>query len=148
MQQVIVHAFHRLNEEVFSLRDMATHYSSECEVSFEFGVADGVEFNYLDEEELNRLRKGIAEKGLSALDFLCVVRYHVAKKGKRVPLKFDYYMLRFISHDSDLELRIFHQRGIRRVPVENLIIFITRRINEELSRNRLKKLDLKNLQAL
>lgn len=149
MQQTILRALHRLNEQVFGLNDMTTFSSSECEVSFEFGIADGVEFNYLDEEELNRLRKRIVERALPALDFFCVVRYHIKKGEKRVPLKFDYHMLRFIFYDKNsLELRISHQRGIRHVSVGDIIRFITKRINEKFSENRLSPLELKNLQAL
>ena len=149
VQQAILRTLHRLNEQVFSLKDMATFSSSECEVSFEIGIADGIEFNYLDEEELNRFRKGIVKKALPALDFFCVVRYHIKKSGKRVPLKFDYHILRYTFHNKkNLELRVSHQRGIRRVSVENLVTFITKRINEELSQNRLKPLELKSLRAL
>ena len=148
VQQAIFRALHRLNEQVFSLEEMATFSRSECEVSFELGIADGIEFNYLDEEELNRLRKSILKKALPTLDIFCVVRYHIKKNRKRVPLKFDYHMLRFIFYNkNDLELRMSHQRGIRRVSVEDLITFITKRINEDLSQNRLRPLHLKNLQA-
>ncbi len=149
VQQAILGALHKLNEQVFSLRSIATLSSSECEVSFEFGIADGVEFNYLNEEELNRLRGSIVKKALPTLDLFCVVRYHIKKDGKRVPLRFDYHMLRFAFHSkNNLELRISHQRGIQRVSVENLITFITKRINEELSENRLEPLELRSLRAL
>ena len=149
VQHVILRTLHKLNEQVFSLEDIATFSPSQCEVSFEFGIADGIEFSYLDEEELNRLRKGIVKKAPPALDFFCVVRYHIVKNERRVPLKFDYYMLRFIFYNKkNLELRMSHQRGIRRVSVEELITFITKYINEELSQNRLEPLELKNLQAL
>lgn len=118
-------------------------------MSFEFGVADGVEFGYLDAEELDKMQKSIAREVLQAMDFLWVIRYHIIKNGKRVPLKFDYHMLRFIFYNrNNLELRVSHQRGIRRISVENLITFITKRINEELSQNRLRQLVVENLRAL
>ncbi len=149
VQHAILRTLRKLDEQVFSLKDMVTFSSSECEVSFEFGIANGFEFNYLDEEEFNRLRKSMVKKALPALDFFCVVRYHIKKDGKRVPLKFDYYMLRFIFYDKNgLELRMSHQRGVQRVSVEELITFIANRINEELSQNRLKPLELENLRAL
>ena len=149
VQQTIILALHRLNQQVFSLNNIATFSLSECEVSFEFGIANGVEFNYLDEEELNRFQKSIFKKAMPALDFFCVVRYHVKKGGKRVPLKFDYHMLRFIFYNkNNLELRMSHQRGVQRVSVEDLITFITKRINDELSQSRLRPLELKNLRAL
>jgi len=148
-QHAILSTLHKLNEQVFSLKDIATISYSQCEVSFEFGVADGVEFAYLDAEELGKMQKGIAREVLQALDFFCVVRYHIVKDGKRLPLKFDYHMLRFIFYNrNNLELRVSHQRGIRRISVENLITFITKRINEELSQNRSRQLVVKSLRAL
>jgi len=142
-------ALHILNAQVFSLSEMARFASSECEVSFEFGIADGVEFHYLDEEELNRLRKTIVKETLPVLDFFCVVRYHIKKNGKRVPLKFDYYMLRLIfSDERSLELLMSHQRGVQRVSIEDLITFLMKHVNEKLSQTRLRPLELENLRAL
>jgi len=149
VQQAILSTLHKLNEQVFSLRSMATFSSSECEVGFEFGIAEGIEFNYLDEEESNRFQKSIVKKALPVLDFFYVVRYHIKKDGRLVPLKFDYHMLRFIFHDkNNLELQMSHQRGVQRISVEDLITFITKRVNDELSQNRLKPLALKSLRAL
>lgn len=149
VQQEILHTFHKLNEQAFNLKDIATISYSQCEVSFEFGVADGVEFAYLDAEELGKMQTSIARGVLQTLDFFCVIRYHIIKNGKRVPLKFDYHMLRFIfQNKNNLELRVSHQRGIRRISVENLITFITKRINENLSQNRLRQLVVKSLRAL
>jgi hypothetical protein len=149
VQHAISRTLHELNEQVFSLEDIAAFSSSECEVGFEFGIADRLEFNYLDAEELNRLRESIFEKALSSLDFFCVVRYHTFEDGKRVPLRFDYHMLRFVFPEKNrLELRVSHERGIRHISVENLITFVTKRINEELSESRLKPLKLESLRAL
>ncbi|UCC33170.1 MAG: hypothetical protein JSW53_05190 [Candidatus Bathyarchaeota archaeon] len=133
VQQEILCTLHKLNERVFGLKDMTTFSSLECEVSFEFGMAEGVEFHLLDEEELQRFKRSIVERAPSALDFLCVIRYHTSKGGRRVPLRFDYYMLRFaFRNENGLELRVFHQRGIRRVSVGDLITFLAKCINENL----------------
>ena len=149
VQQEIVRTFHKLNEQAFNLKDIATISYSQCEVSFEFGVADGIAFGYLDAEELDKMQKSIDREISQALDFFCVVRYHIIKNGKHLPLKFDYHMLRFIFYNkNNLDLRVSHQRGIRRISVENLITFITKRINEELSQNRLRQLVVKSLRAL
>lgn len=125
------------------------HLPPDIEVSFEVGVAEDVEFNYLDKEELDRFQKGIVEKELPILDLFCVVRYHVVNDiKKRVPLKFDYHLLRFTFQKNSMELRICHERGTRRVPLEDLITFITKRINEELSKKQLKPLNLEYLRTL
>jgi len=149
VQQAILCALQQLNQEVCSLNAVTLHLPADIEVSFEAGVAEDVEFNYLDGEELDRFQKSIVEKELPILDFFCVVRYHVVNaRGKRVPLKFDYHLLRFMFQENNMELRICHERGTQRVPLEDLAAFITKRINEELSRKRLKPLNLEYLRTL
>ena len=149
LQQGILRSLYHLNQEVCGLNAITPHFPSKCEVSFELGAAEGVGFNYLDKEELDRFSKSIAEKELPTLDFFCVLRYHVVKdRGKRVPLKFDYHLLRFMFQENSVELRICHERGTQRVPLEDLVAFITKRINEELSQKRLKPLNLKYLRTL
>lgn len=148
LQEAILQTFHKLNQETFSSEAVSPIPSSKFEVSFEFGVAEGDAFNYLDEEELDRFQKIIAKETPSILDFFCVIRYHILKEGKHAPLKFDYQLLRFIFYKEIVELRISHERGTRRLSLEDLITFMERRINGELSRRRLKPLTLKNLRTL
>jgi len=149
VQQKILSGLHNLNYEVCDLRVVTPHLPQECEVSFELGVAEDFDFNFLDEKELHRFQTIMVEKELSTLDFFFVVRYHVVNdEGKRVPLKFDYHMLRFMFQENNVELRICHERGTQRVPLEDLITFVTKRINEELSQNQLKPLNLEYLRVL
>ena len=149
VQQAVLRALHQLNQEVCGLNAVTPHLPPDIEVSFEVGVAEDIEFNYLDKEELDRFQKSIVEKELSILDFFCVVRYHVVNdKRKRVPLKFDYHLLRFMFQENNAELRICHERGTQRVPLEDLITFITKRINKELSQKRLIPLNLEYLRTL
>ena len=143
VQQAILSALHHLNQEVCSLSTVTPHLPQKCEVGFELGVAEDFDFNFLDKKELDRFQRSIAEKELPMLDFFCVVRYHVVNdRGKRVPLKFDYHMLRFVFQENSMELRICHERGTQRAPLEDLVIFITKCINEELSKKQLKPLSL------
>jgi hypothetical protein len=149
VQQAILRVLHQLNQEVCGLNAVTPHLPTDIEVSFEVGVAEEVEFNYLDREELDRFQKSIVEKETPILDFLFVARYHMVNdKRKRVPLKFDYHLLRFMFQENSMELRICHERGTQRVPLEDLVTFITKRINEELSQKRLKLLNLEYLRTL
>ncbi len=134
LQKVILRVFHRLNQEKRDLNVLSPFFSSKCEVSFEFGVAEGVTFNYLDEEELKRFQKDITKEALSTLDFFCVIRYHALKEGRRVPLKFDYHLLRFVFHGNNVEMQISHERGARRVSLEDFANFIIGEISKELPR--------------
>jgi len=143
LQQAILYTFHRLNSENFDLGAVTPYLKQNCEVGFEFGVAEGFDFNFLDNKELDQCLRIVAEKELQTLDFFFVVRYHIIREdSKRVPLKFDYYVLRFIFQESGLELLIRHERGTQRATLDDLTDFIAKRINTELSRLQLTPLIL------
>jgi len=149
VQQAVLSALHHLNQEVCGLSVVTPHLQQEHEVSFEIGIAEEFDFNFLDEKELDRFQRDIAEKELPTLDFFFVVRYHVVNaRGKHVPLKFDYHLLRFIFQENSMEMQVCHERGTQRVPLEDLITFTTKRVNEELSKKRLKPLNLEYLRTL
>jgi hypothetical protein len=150
LQEVILQVFHRLNRETYELSDI-THLpsSSRCEVSFEVGIAENVSFSFLDDEELGRFQKSVQKDTLPFLDFFCVVRYHViGTGGKRVPLKFDYYFLRFIFYQRDLELRIVHERGTQHIHLEDLVNFAIKQINDGLIKRKLETLGKRYLRTL
>ncbi len=141
VQKAILCAFHRLNHEFCDLGAITPFLTQKCEVGFEFGVAEGFDFNFLDQKEVDECLKFVAENELETLDFFFVVRYHLVKEdGKRVPLRFDYHVLRFVFQGSGLEMRIRHERGSQRVTPEDLTAFITEKINAELSRRQLTPL--------
>jgi hypothetical protein len=143
VQQAILCALHHLNYERYDLDAVTPYLKQKCEVSFEFGVAEGFEFTFLDQKELDQCLRGVAEKELQTLDFFFSVRYHIIREdSKRVPLRFDYHVLRFIFQESGLELRIRHERGTQRVTLDDLTAFIAKRINAELSRIQLTPLIL------
>jgi len=141
IQQTILCALHHLNHEIYNLGAVTPYLKQNYEVGFEFGVAEGFDFNFLDTKELDKCLRSVVEKELETLDFFVVVRYHsVREEGKRVPLKFDYHVLRFMFQESGLELRIRHERGTQRVPIDDLTEFIAKRINIELSQQHLTPL--------
>jgi len=141
LQQAILSTFHRLNGETFDLGAVTPYLKQNCEVGFEFGVADGFDFDFLDQNELDQCLKSVGETEVEALDFFFVIRYHLIKKdGKKVPLRFDYHVLRFTFQESGLEMRIRHERGTQRVPLDDLTDFLVKQINAELSRKQLTPL--------
>ncbi|UCC59084.1 MAG: hypothetical protein JSW14_04100 [Candidatus Bathyarchaeum sp.] len=143
IQQAILCALHHLNHEIHDLGAVTPYLKQKCKVSFEFGVAEGSVFNFLDDKELDQCLRRVAEKELQTFDFFFVVRYHATSKGgKRVPLRFDYHVLRYIFQEGCLEMRIRHERGTQRIPLDDLTDFIAKRINAELSRRTLNPLVL------
>jgi len=138
IQQAIFCTFHRLNSETFDIGTVTPYLKQKYEVGFEFGVADGFDFNFLDQNELDQCLKSVDETELEILDFFSTVRYHLIKDdGKRVPLRFDYHVLRFVFKEGVLELRIRHERGTQHVSIDDLTDFLVKQINAELSRSQL-----------
>jgi hypothetical protein len=141
VQKAILCTFNRLNQETFDLGAVTPYLKQRCEVSFEFGVADGVGFNFLDQKELDRCLKSVDEAEVETLDFFFAVCYHrVRDGGKRIPLRFDYHVLRFLFQEDGLKLRIRHERGTQRVPLDDLTDFLVKQINVNLSRRQLTPL--------
>jgi len=149
LQLAILSGVHQLNHEVHALDTIVPHLSHQCEVCFELGAAEDMVFNYLDQRELERFRTHIMKTELRTLDILCAIQYHtVNMKGKRVPLKFDYHLIRFTFRGNGGEMLIHHERGTQRVPLEKLILFVANSINEELARRSLQPLNIEKMQAL
>ena len=145
LQQAILCAFHRLNNETFELGAVTPYLKQNCIVGFEFGVAEGFGFNFLDQNELSQCLTTVAENELQVLDFFVVVRYHLLRDdGKLVPLRFDYHVLRFVFQEGGLELQIRHEKGTQRVPLEDLTDFLVKQINVELSKKQLMPLLFEN----
>jgi hypothetical protein len=138
LQTALVEAFHKLNKGTFSLEEVAIPSVPQCTLIFEFGVAEGDDFNYLDDEERDRLLKAIRKKPFSTMDFLCVIRYYKVRNETRTPLRFDYYMFRFIFRKKIGRMRVFHEKGLMYVSPKDLPWFIVDKINAQFSRKMLK----------
>jgi hypothetical protein len=141
LQQAILCTFHGLNSETFDLSAVTPYLKQNCMVGFEVGVADSFDFNFLDHSELDQCLKSVAENELLTLDFFFAVRYHLIRDdGKRVPLKFDYHLLRFVFQEVGLKLQICHEKGTQRVPLDDLTSFLVKQINAGLSYKQLMPL--------
>lgn len=120
-----------------------------CTINFEFGLAEAESFNFLDDEELRKLESILKEQTLQVLDVFCAASYHIREAdGKDKSLKFDYNMLRFVFKTKNMELFIFHERGIRRIPLDDLTLFLINEINKELAENQQETLVRKHMHML
>ncbi len=120
-----------------------------CTVNFEFGIADADAFNFLDEEELKKLEHAVRQQPLQVLDAYCAARYQITDaSGKRKSLKFDYNMLRFAFYKRQVQLFVFHERGINRVPLEDLVLFLANQIDQRLVEQQGRRLTLKRIHML
>lgn len=127
LQRVILNVLYGLNGCKVK-DDLLRLIGSDVEVILEFGVADGLEFNYLNADMLNALLRAISEKDLRILDFLCIARYYRLRDDKRIALRFDFFFLRFLLDNNKLEIRVFHDRGLQRISAEDLTKFLVKEI--------------------
>ncbi|MEM2110575.1 MAG: hypothetical protein QXX08_01715 [Candidatus Bathyarchaeia archaeon] len=145
LQRIIIETLYQLNQGKVDVKDLI---KSNIEVILEFGIADGATFNYIDQEMLKYYLGKFYEQIFPLFDFFCVVRYHIIEKDKRKPLRFDYYILRFLFREEEVELQIFHEKGTRRLSVEDLITFLMKNINRELAQKNLGPLNTIYIRAL
>ncbi len=146
LQEAIVKMAGCLNNREYALDTMASATIANCKIGFEIGIAEAATFNYLNAEEVDRSLKILAKKEtVLNIDFLCIVKYHLTDSEKRRPLKFDHYLIRFIFRKPEAQLRVFHERGMQHLSIEELVEFLTKQINNELEKMKAKPLRLRTI---
>lgn len=140
LQQKLIQTLYKINNESFTLEEVTTPSLPQCTVVFEFGIAENNGFNYLSEEESDKVLKAVQKKPLQVMDFFCALRYYKKQKEKKTALKFDYYIIRFAFNKDLMEIRVFHERGHRYVAPEEIAHFVTNKVNETFSKKVLKAL--------
>jgi hypothetical protein len=151
VQQAIAHAIYNLNtfkyQYPMSIADHPGTYKGEA--SFEAGVADGVFFDFLDQENVQKLSATLNTKTAPAtLDFLLIVIYRYERDGKRISLNFDHHIIRFSFYNKELELSLFHSKGPRRMPLDELLELVIKRINLEAEQMGVKPLKTEKMKTL
>jgi hypothetical protein len=139
LQQKLTQTLHALNAQTFSLEKVTDASIPECLASFEFGIAQANDFNYLDDEETQKVLKTVSRTPLRVMDFLCVVRYHRLRGEKKTSLRFDYSFIRFIFGRNLMEVQVFHERGPRHTSPEDIPNFIISKVNEASSKTALRE---------
>jgi len=140
LQQTLIQTLQKLNGKSLRLEEVADPSIPQCTIIFEFGIAEANSFTYLDDDEANKALKAISKKPFQIIDAYCAVRYYRWQNEKKTPLKFDYYMIRFIFDKRMLEILVFHERGPRYTTPHDIINFLTNKISEEFSKKVLKPL--------
>jgi len=134
----LIQTLQKINKKKFISEDVAIPSLFQCTVIFEFGIAEANNFNYLNNEEKNRVLKVIQKKPFQTMDFLCSIRYYKTQNEKKTPLKFDYYILRFTFNKNTMGMEVFHERGPMHISPEEITSFIAKKINEKFSKKILK----------
>jgi hypothetical protein len=140
LQQKLIQTFHELNRKPFRFEEISHPIMNDCTVIFEMGIAEANSFSFIDEEETAKIATALKRETLKLMDFFCAIRYYKNYSTKRTPLKFDYYLLRFVfAAENDVELRIFHERGPRYITPEDLMVFVLNKVNGASGKRVLKK---------
>lgn len=151
IQQAIIQALYRLNEfkDAYPL-SVADHVGTyDGEVAFEVGVADGLFFDYLNQEALQKLCNPLKSgEEYTVLDFLIVVAYRYSRGEKRISLNFDHYILRFSFYNGEVDASLFHSKGTRRMPLDEFMNLIIRRITIEIKQIGLKPIKVESIKTL
>jgi len=138
LQQALIQTLQKINKENFNLEEIANPSVPQCTVILEFGIAEANNFNYLDDKETNKALEVIQKKPFQLMDFFCALRYYKMQNGKKTPLRFDYYMMRFTFNRDSMEIQIYHERGPRYISPEDVANFIVNKIDETSSKKILK----------
>jgi len=142
LQQKLVQTLHEVNSKRFSFEEIGHPAMHDCTVIFEVGIADSRSFNYVDDEETKRVLNELKRQPFHVMDFFVAVRYYKGAAAKKTPLKFDYYMVRFVfSGNNSIELQVFHERGPRYTSPEDIMDFIGKEVNGATTRKILRKVE-------
>ena len=145
IEKILLTVLHRLNQNRENL-SLPGFVWNGIDVEVNVGIADDLTFSYIDEEILHLCLRTLSETVFSTLDFLFIVKYYVPENGNRKPLRFDYYIVRFTFRTGEVEILVYHEKGTRRLAVEDLIMFIMEEVNRELKKRKkssLKKIHLR-----
>ncbi len=143
LQRRLIQVLHDVNRRKFSFEEVACPTVPQCTVIFETGLAEAKNFNYIDEEEKQKVLSALRKAPFQTMDFFCAVRYYKGILENKMPLKFDYYLLRVVFVRNSLEMQVFHERGPRYISPEDIITFLVNEVNKASSRKTLKKIETK-----
>jgi hypothetical protein len=144
VQEKLVQTLKDLNRKPLSFEEISIPTIPNSEVIFEFGIAEGEGFNFLDETETQRALDILKTQQIHSLDFFCVIRYYKVIPQKKTALKFDYYMLKASFAAKTVEFQVFHKQGPRYISPQELALIIVDRINKASAKRALMKIEAEN----
>jgi hypothetical protein len=123
----VASGFGRLNDFSDNIETSVAGHSGAFLVqrTFEVGIAEGLYFNYLDEDEVERVAKVLPST--SAIDFIVYVNYKYRKGSKIVSLLPDRYLIRFSF--ASYSIRVFQLGGMRRTPPSDVLLLASTQID-------------------
>ena len=141
LQEKLVQALYKMNCKAFSFEEIGQQALRGCTIIFEAGIAESKSFNFIDEEETKKLHNALKKESFQVMDFFLAIRYYRNVAEKKIPLRFDYYLLRTVFGENSVEMRAFHERGPRYISPEDIIGFIAKKTNDVAARKILKDVE-------
>lgn len=141
LQRRLIQVLLDVNSRTFSFEEVACPTVPKCTIIFEAGLAEAKTFNYIDEEETQKVLSALRKAPFKTMDFFCAIRYYKGTAENKAPLKFDYYLIRLVFGKNSLKIQVFHERGPRYISPEDIIIFLVNETNKISSRRTLKRFE-------
>jgi hypothetical protein len=118
LQKNLMNFFAMANKQTYSFEEVANPTIPNTIINFEFGLAEGKSFCFIEQQELCQALELIQKENYHILDFYCAIQYH--KGPEKTPLKFDYYIIRTLFEKGKLEVQIHHEKGPRYLSPEDI----------------------------
>ena len=142
IQQKLVQTLHEANRKQFRFEEVGHPAMHDCTMNFEVGIAENTSFNYVNDEETKTVFNVLKKQALQIMDFFVAIKYYKGDDKKKLPLRFDYYMVRFVFNESNfIEVQVFHEKGPRYTSPEDIVEFIEKEVNGASTRKILRKVE-------
>lgn len=110
-------------------------------------IGHGSMFDNFNEKTFKKLVKS-SSSSQRFLDFQIVISYHYVRDGKKVPLRFDQHLIRYIFLSNKIGIMLVHIKGIRRTPLTDVLRLVTKMIDKSFRSNNLNRITIEELKAL
>ena len=150
LQECIVQAISKIHmekiETTLSAADRSGYFPGETR--FEVRIAEGSSFRSLNPSMKRRIIEHLKSRGeFSTFDYSLTIRYRI-KDDMRHSLHCDKYLVRHLFFEDQMEIQLFHEKGIRRLNPDEVITMLVKRINEELGRRNERELKIEKMRAV
>jgi len=150
LQECVVQAISNMNmekiETTLSVADRFGYFPGETR--FEVRIAEGSSFRSLNHAMKRRILEYLRSRGeFSTFDYSLTIRYRI-KDDMRHSLHCDKYVVRHLFFEDQMEIQLFHEKGIRRLNPDEVITMLVKRINDELGKRDEHQLKIDKMRAV
>jgi len=150
LQECILQAISKMNmekiETTLSVADRSGYFPGETR--FEVRIAEGSGFRSLNSRMKRRIIEYLRSRGeLSTFDYSLTIRYRI-KDDMRHSLHCDKYIVRLLFFEDQMEIQLFHEKGIRRLNPDEVITMLVKKINDELGKRDERQLKIEKMRAV